>query len=274
MTKTKARTICGLLAAKPRKMAVLGIAILFMLGLSGIWPVSLRPLRVLARDEDNFQPVIEQECLVTTEYLNLRSGPGLNHQVISLLKKDDRLQIYGAIGPWYVVGLADGTVGVVSNQYVKIDKIAAAALPEGDSFTDTPAKENAASPEQDDDESLLFGLVNRTRVEQKRQPFIWDENLNRIARLKAEDMVKNQYFSHNSPDYGTPFAMLKSMGVLYKTASENIAVSNDLESTHQKMLASTAHNANLTSARYNKMGVGSADNKNGGKVVVQLFIEE
>lgn len=256
-------------------LIIIVIASLFMLGKSGAEIASFLPVHVLAQGvEGVFQPVIEKECLVTTDYLNLRSGPSVNHPVISLLKRDDRLQIYGEIGAWYVVGLADGTVGVVSNQYVKIDTIATASLPEGDSLENVPVKENAVSSEQDDDESLLFGLVNRTRTEQKRQPFTWDEKLNRIARLKAEDMVKNQYFSHNSPDYGTPFVMLKNMGILYKSASENIAVSNDLESTHQDMLKSTAHNANLTSFRYNKMGVGIASNSKGSKIVVQLFIEE
>ena len=36
-------------------------------------------------------------------------------------------------------------------------------------------------------------------------------------------MVDNSYFSHTSPIYGSPFDMLKSYGISYKTAGENIA---------------------------------------------------
>jgi len=47
--------------------------------------------------------------------------------------------------------------------------------------------------------------------------------LQRVAKEKARDMVNNNYFSHTSPVYGSPFEMMKSYGISYKTAGENIA---------------------------------------------------
>ncbi len=41
---------------------------------------------------------------------------------------------------------------------------------------------------------------------------------------KSQDMIDNNYFSHNSPTYGSPFDMLKKFGISYKTAGENIAM--------------------------------------------------
>lgn len=36
-------------------------------------------------------------------------------------------------------------------------------------------------------------------------------------------MVDNNYFSHTSPTYGSPFDMMKNFRISYKTAGENIA---------------------------------------------------
>ena len=50
-----------------------------------------------------------------------------------------------------------------------------------------------------------------------------DAELQKVARLKAKDMVDNNYFSHTSPTYGSPFEMMKKFGITYKAAGENIA---------------------------------------------------
>ena len=55
------------------------------------------------------------------------------------------------------------------------------------------------------------------------QALIVDDELQNIARIKAQDMVDNNYFSHTSPTYGSPFDMMKNFGISYKTAGENIA---------------------------------------------------
>lgn len=55
------------------------------------------------------------------------------------------------------------------------------------------------------------------------QALIVDDELQNIARIKAQDMVDNNYFSHTSPTYGSPFNMMKNFGISYKTAGENIA---------------------------------------------------
>ena len=44
-----------------------------------------------------------------------------------------------------------------------------------------------------------------------------------MARYKSQDMHDRGYFAHNSPTYGSPFDMIKSFGLSYRTAGENIA---------------------------------------------------
>ena len=72
-------------------------------------------------------------------------------------------------------------------------------------------------------ESEVIRLVNEIRVQNGLKALTTNWELSRVARYKSEDMVKNRYFSHNSPTYGTPFQMMRAFGLSYRTAGENIA---------------------------------------------------
>ncbi|WP_158602366.1 CAP domain-containing protein [Cohnella endophytica] len=84
-----------------------------------------------------------------------------------------------------------------------------------------------------------------------------DSNLNRSAKAKSEDMAAKNYFSHDSPTYGDPFAMMRNFGVQYQTAGENIAMG---QPTPQEVVTawmnSPGHRANILKAEYNYLGVG------------------
>lgn len=68
------------------------------------------------------------------------------------------------------------------------------------------------------DEKEVFNLINKQRTNNGLQPLKVHEEVQRVARIKAQDMVNNNYFSHNSPTYGSPFDMLKSFKISYKIA--------------------------------------------------------
>ena len=73
------------------------------------------------------------------------------------------------------------------------------------------------------DEKEVFDLINKQRTANGLSPLKENSELQRVARIKAQDMVNNNYFSHTSPIYGSPFDMLKSFKISYNTAGENIA---------------------------------------------------
>ena len=58
-------------------------------------------------------------------------------------------------------------------------------------------------------------------------------------------MVQNNYFSHNSPTYGSPFDMLNSFKVSYKTAGENIAGNSSNSSAVTAWMNSPTHRENI-----------------------------
>ena len=51
----------------------------------------------------------------------------------------------------------------------------------------------------------MFNLINAQRTKNGLPALKIDLEVQNVARIKAQDMVNNNYFSHNSPTYGTPF---------------------------------------------------------------------
>ena len=74
-------------------------------------------------------------------------------------------------------------------------------------------------------EQEVIRLVNEIRVQNGLSALTYNWELSRVARYKSQDMVDNRYFSHTSPTYGTPFQMIRSFGLSYRSAGENIALS-------------------------------------------------
>ncbi len=212
-----------------------------------------------------YRTVLEKEIEVMSQGLNIRTGPGMKYPVIGEVNKGDVLQVLGALGSWYVICLSDGSIGVISNKYSKVHSMNESYLPQGDADS---------LEHSDSDAGTIFNLANKAREENNMEMFEWDEKLNSIAQLKAEDMQKNAYFGHYSKNYGTPFAMLKKLGVSYKTASENVAGSISVQSAMASIMQSPSHRSNILNTRFNKMGVGIVDDADYGKIVVQIFIEE
>lgn len=66
----------------------------------------------------------------------------------------------------------------------------------------------------------MLELVNAERTKAGLNPLAWDAELANVANVKAKDMVDNNYFSHTSPTYGSPFDMMKSFGIRYRTAGK------------------------------------------------------
>ena len=121
-------------------------------------------------------------------------------------------------------------------------------------------------------ESEVIRLVNIERAKNGLSPFTASNQLSNIARLKSQDMADNNYFSHQSPRYGSPFDMLKSHGVNYKTAGENIAKGyNSAESVVRGWMNSQGHRENILNGSFNTLGVGTYTSSNGTIYWTQLF---
>ena len=114
--------------------------------------------------------------------------------------------------------------------------------------------------------------MNKERKANGLSSLFLDSQLAKLAQLKAEDMAKNAYFSHTSPTYGSAFDMMKTYGVSYKTAGENIAKGQKTaESVMDSWMNSSGHRANILKSDYTKIGVGYAKSADGTTYWVQMF---
>ncbi|MBP3496130.1 MAG: SafA/ExsA family spore coat assembly protein [Clostridia bacterium] len=119
-------------------------------------------------------------------------------------------------------------------------------------------------------EKEVVRLVNDIRRENGLNELTYDWELSRVARYKSQDMKDNNYFSHTSPTYGSPFEMMKSFGISYRTAGENIARGYSTpQAVVNGWMNSKGHRANILNASFTRIGVGYVAN---GKYWTQMFI--
>lgn len=130
--------------------------------------------------------------------------------------------------------------------------------------------EDKNSDSVSDYEKKVAELVNEIRAENGLKPLKLNTELSAVARIKSEDMRDNRYFSHTSPNYGSPFDMMKSFGISYRTAGENIAMGQRTpEEVVNAWMNSEGHRANILNASFTEIGVGYAAN---GNYWTQMFI--
>lgn len=119
-------------------------------------------------------------------------------------------------------------------------------------------------------EKEVVRLVNIERTSRGLSTLEHDWELSRVARYKSQDMKDNNYFSHTSPTYGSPFQMMKSFGITYRSAGENIAKG---QRTPQEVVTawmnSSGHRANILNSSFTHIGVGYVDS---GKYWTQMFV--
>lgn len=124
-------------------------------------------------------------------------------------------------------------------------------------------------------EQEILKLVNAERSKVGAKPLTLNWELSRVAKFKSEDMRDNKYFSHTSPTYGSPFEMIKSFGISYSVAGENIAAGQKTgDEVMKAWMNSSGHKANILSTNYTQLGVGKATGGSYGTYWTQMFIKK
>jgi len=121
-------------------------------------------------------------------------------------------------------------------------------------------------------EQQMVNLMNQDRVKLGLKPLVVDMLLVKMARIKSQDMITNHYTSHYSPTYGSPFDMMKSMGITYKTAGENIAGAATVDRAYTNLMNSAGHRANILNPNFTKIGIGIIQGGPYGLMITQDFV--
>ncbi len=262
----------------------------------------------LAVASEAYQKVDSSSGVITANEVNLRNGPSTAFDIICKLKKNQKVTVMGKLGDWYAVYVgSSGNVGSVSSQYLKLDKAVSTAntkqnsaqsknsqssknaAPAAKAAQSTAAVKSTAAKSAatktstvkttaelvksiSAEEKVLFQLVNDMRKEEGLAALQLDEGLIKVARLKAGDMKDNNYFSHTSKLYGSPFDMLKKYGVKFSAAGENIAGNQSGEKVVKAWLKESSNN--IYNGKFTHTGIGIVDSPTYGKLFVQLFIKK
>lgn len=236
-----------------------------------------------AEAAQTFEKVDFISGVVIANELNMRTGPSTKHSIIQVLKKNKWVNVLSKIGDWYVVYDPDtDKVGCVAKQYLMDAETFKRQMGSGGS---TSAKTPSATPtpapsapkttvELSDEEQQLLTLINNERAKAGLPALQVDMELMKVARTKANDMVQNNYFSHYSPTYGSPFDMMRQFGISFKAAAENIAGNSTIQGAVNAWMNSSGHKANIMNASYNYTGIGIAKSNKYGYVFVQMFIKK
>ena len=215
------------------------------------------------------------------------AGHGTNYPVVARVYKNSYIRVFAGVGNWYIVQIEGDYVGAVSKDYVKeIYPSAGGTNGSGKSNggsgagSGTSTGGSGASTGNTGtttsgltaDELETFNLINQQRAQNGLPALKIDSEVQRVARIKAQDMVNNNYFSHTSPTYGSPFDMLKSFGISYRSAGENIAGNSSNSAAVTAWMNSSGHRANILNSSFNYTGVGVVTGSKYGKIYVQMFI--
>lgn len=208
---------------------------------------------------------------LTTSNLNVRSGPGTNYKIVTTIPKNQYIRVFAGVGEWYIVQVEGDYIGAVSKKYVKpiYPKTSSSG---GNSTGSNLSSSGTSTNSLTSDEQEVFNLINQQRTSNGLAALKIDNEVQNVARIKAKDMVQNNYFSHTSPTYGSPFDMLNSFKVSYKTAGENIAGNSNNQAAVTAWMNSSGHKANILNNAFNYTGIGVVNGSKYGKIYVQMFI--
>ena len=234
--------------------------------------ITIISISTVSKAMSHYQTVGTTTGLVTASALNVRQGPGTNYKAVTMIYKNEYIRVFAKIGDWYVIQTNGDYIGMVSSKYVKLiyPKSNNSNNQNTNNTTNNTTTNNGSSLTADEKE--VFDLINAKRTAAGLSALKVDAELQNIARAKAEDMVKNNYFSHTSPTYGSPFDMMKSFGVSYKTAGENIAGNSSNTGAVNAWMNSEGHKANILNSSFNYTGVAVVKSSKYGKIFVQMFI--
>lgn len=212
---------------------------------------------------------------IAASSLNVRCGPGTGYLRVAVVYRNETPKCLGQTANWYLIQLDNNIVGYISKVYVtSASSTPTATAKPAPVKTPAPTATSTKAPTTGltADEQAMFNLVNQARKQNGVGALAINMELVKMARVKAQDMVTNNYFSHQSPTYGSPFDMMKSFGITYRAAGENLAANSAVDSAHTALMNSAGHRANILSTSYTQVGIGIVSSPVYGKMFVQEFI--
>ncbi len=142
--------------------------------------------------------------------------------------------------------------------------------PESNERVSLPFTVNSPRP-RPDLEAAMLQLLNKERAAAGLKLLAPDAQLTEVARRHAADMFERGYFAHVSPEGRNPFDRMRSAGIHFFTAGENLALAPTLQIAHTGLMNSPGHRANILNPQFGRVGIGIMDGGIRGLMISQEF---
>lgn len=128
---------------------------------------------------------------------------------------------------------------------------------------------------ESDFEELLIQFVNRERRKRGLEPLIVDPELEKVAKVKSQNMFDFEYYGHNSVTFGTPFDMLDHYDISYTLFGENIAVGYETpKEVVEESMNSEDNRRNIVHDEFTHIGVGYVKGGKYKHYITLMFIKK
>jgi uncharacterized protein YkwD len=141
--------------------------------------------------------------------------------------------------------------------------------------TTTPAPSTATAPTTlGSTESRIFRLVNTERRRQGLSDLVYNPQLDRMARIQAENMARFQKMAHVIPESSLPTLTdrAQNSGYPYARLAENVALGYpNAQTVVDGWMASKGHRGNILNRDVEETGIAIARSSAGGLYYCQVF---
>jgi uncharacterized protein YkwD len=134
-------------------------------------------------------------------------------------------------------------------------------------FATDRVREDPAAEEQ------ILGLINEERTSRGLKALRPNTVARAVARSHSRDMFARGYFSHVNPEGQDPFDRMRSGGVEFRAAGENLALAPTTLLAHRGLMNSPGHRANILSPDFGAVGIGVINSGRYGLMVTQNFTD-
>ncbi|MFA5962292.1 MAG: CAP domain-containing protein [Parcubacteria group bacterium] len=117
---------------------------------------------------------------------------------------------------------------------------------------------SASAPQLSSFEAQIVRRINEERSTKKLPPLTINAQLNMAANQKTEDMLRRNYFSHQTPEGNFVWGSIEKNGYDYKYAGENLARNfSSPDQTVSAWMGSVTHRENILGENFFDIGIGT-----------------
>lgn len=126
-------------------------------------------------------------------------------------------------------------------------------------------------------ERSAFEKTNRARIANGLEPFTWDPELCRMARVHSENMGRQGFFDHDTREGLHLKDRARALGIgRFRVIGENIAYNKGYDDPGafavDRWMTSSGHRANILYAEFQASAIGSYVSTDGSVYLTQVFI--